>query len=163
MLKSRHGQDVVVPAVAEDRLAPDAFMAETGLFVAANAARVEIIHIELDAVQVQLAKRKLEDGTGGVGAVTLTPIRLFAQRDAKVGKPVLPFNTMQTVVANVDPLIPDVRLDAEEIIILAAEPLLEPTFLHGHGHRFEHQKILAHLWIIEPAHERRQIRALDGP
>src|SRR5262245_35481378 len=81
--QNTHDDRVPVAAFAKILLPQHALLLEADLLVSPHAARVVLVHLEPDAVQVQRLEGVLDHQVRRLGAVTLVPLLLDAQDDAE--------------------------------------------------------------------------------
>src|SRR5258707_5640808 len=98
--QNRHHDCVPVAPIAKAFLAKDALRAEPGFLIGPLTARVELDDMKINAVEVQSFKGMSQEQARGLGAISLVPLALVAQKDAEASVAVQEVDFAQPRSAN---------------------------------------------------------------
>jgi hypothetical protein len=85
VLQDAHDKHIDVFALAELRLALPAFVDKASFFIGADGARIGLEHAQEDAMQVEGIEPVLTKQAHRFCAITVVPIALITNVDAKLG------------------------------------------------------------------------------
>src|SRR3990172_11681940 len=151
-----HDHYVHRPALAEAVGTEQPLPHEAALLIAVDASHVIFVHLEIHATKAQLIEAVAQHPPYGVRAVAAVPELLLADGDAQCGAALPLVDRVQPQVADG---LPFPRLDAPEHAagVLAHLVIPLPLRLQRKLGLVRYGQPAAHVRVVEPAHEQRQV------